>query len=75
MLEEFKQILYIVKNALLSNKTRSFLTMLGIVIGVGAVVLIMSLGAGAQSLILGQLDSFGSDLVGILPGAYQFKEI
>lgn len=73
MLEEIKQILYIVKNALLSNKTRSFLTMLGIVIGVGAVVLIMSLGAGAQSLILGQLDSFGSDLVGILPGASDEK--
>jgi putative ABC transport system permease protein len=42
--------------------------MLGIIIGVGAVILIMSLGAGAQSLILGQLDSFGSDLIGILPG-------
>lgn len=42
--------------------------MLGIVIGVGAVVLIMSLGAGAQSLILSQVDSFGSDIVAILPG-------
>lgn len=47
--------------------------MLGIIIGVGAVVLIMSLGAGAQSLIVGQLDSFGSDLVGILPGASDEK--
>ena len=59
----------IVKRSLLANKTRSFLTMLGIVIGVCSVVLIMSLGSGAQSLILGQLDSFGSDLIGILPGA------
>ena len=42
--------------------------MLGVIIGVGAVVLIMSLGAGAQSLILGQLDGFGGNLVGILPG-------
>ncbi len=73
MLEEFKQLLHIVGRALISNKTRSFLTMLGIVIGVGAVVLIMSLGAGAQSLILGQLDSFGSDLIGILPGASDEK--
>lgn len=73
MLEEFKQLLSIVGRALLSNKTRSFLTMLGIVIGVGAVVLIMSLGAGAQSLILGQLDSFGSDLIGILSGASDEK--
>ncbi len=68
MLDNFKQILKIVGRALLSNKTRSFLTMLGIIIGVGAVVLIMSLGAGAQSFILSQVDSFGSDLIGILPG-------
>ncbi len=42
--------------------------MLGIIIGVGAVVLIISLGAGAQSLILGQLEGFGGDLIGVLPG-------
>lgn len=70
---EFKQLLQIVSRALLSNKTRSFLTMLGIIIGVSAVVLIMSLGAGAQSLILGELDSFGSDLIGVLPGASDEK--
>jgi len=54
--------------ALLANKGRSFLTMLGIIIGVGAVVLIISLGSGAQSLILDQIKSTGSNLVGILPG-------
>ncbi|MDD2680959.1 MAG: ABC transporter permease [Patescibacteria group bacterium] len=58
----------LVSRALFSNKTRSFLTMLGIIIGVGAVVLIISLGAGAQSLILGQLEGFGGDLIGVLPG-------
>ena len=42
--------------------------MLGIIIGVSAVVLIMSLGAGAKSLILGQLSGFGGDLIAILPG-------
>lgn len=68
MLDNFRQILKIVFRALLSNKTRSFLTMLGIVIGVGAVILIMSLGAGAQYLILSQVDSFGGDMIGILPG-------
>lgn len=68
MWDNFKQILKIVGRALLSNKTRSFLTMLGIIIGVGAVVLIISLGAGAQSFILSQVDSFGSDLIGVLPG-------
>ncbi len=50
------------------NKTRSFLTMLGIIIGVMAVIVIMSVGAGAQSLIVNQIKSTGSNLVGILPG-------
>lgn len=50
------------------NKTRSFLTMLGIIIGVGAVIVIIAVGAGAQSLILSQIESLGTDLVGILPG-------
>jgi len=68
MLENLKQTITLAIRALLSNKTRSFLTMLGIIIGVGAVVMIMALGAGAQSLILGQLEGYGSDLIGILPG-------
>lgn len=42
--------------------------MLGIIIGVGAVIVIMSVGAGAQSLILSQFKTFGSDLIGVLPG-------
>lgn len=54
--------------ALLVNKTRSFLTMLGIIIGVGAVIVIIAVGAGAQSLILSQIESLGTDLVGVLPG-------
>jgi len=54
--------------ALLANKARSFLTMLGIIIGVGAVIVIMSVGAGAQSLILSQFKTFGSNLIGVLPG-------
>ena len=54
--------------ALLANKARSFLTMLGIIIGVAAVIIIMSVGAGAQSLILSQVKSLGTNLVGVLPG-------
>jgi len=42
--------------------------MLGIIIGVGAVIVIMSVGAGAQSLILSQVKSLGSNLIGVLPG-------
>jgi len=42
--------------------------MLGIIIGVGAVILIMSLGAGAQGLILNQVKAMGTNKIGILPG-------
>ncbi len=55
--------------ALRANKVRSFLTSLGIIIGIAAVIIIMSVGAGAQSLIVNQLSSIGANLVGVLPGA------
>lgn len=55
-------------SSLLINKTRSFLTMLGIIIGVSAVVIIMSVGAGAQSFILSNLKSLGTNLIGVMPG-------
>jgi len=63
-----KQIIITSITALLANKVRSFLTMLGIIIGVGAVILIISVGAGAQSLIINQVESLGTNLIGVLPG-------
>ncbi len=42
--------------------------MLGIVIGVGAVIIIMSVGAGAQSLILAQVKTLGDNVIGVMPG-------
>lgn len=55
--------------ALLSaQKTRSFITMLGIIIGVASVIIIMAVGAGAQNLVLAQVKSLGANLIGILPG-------
>ncbi len=56
-----------IKN-LLSRKGRSFLTILGIVIGVAGVIIIISLGAGAQSLVLGQITKLGTNIIGVLPG-------
>lgn len=50
------------------NKSRSILTILGIVIGVAAIIIIMSLGQGAQNLILGQLQSIGSNVIAVVPG-------
>ncbi|MFA6919309.1 MAG: ABC transporter permease [Patescibacteria group bacterium] len=52
-----------------ANKVRTFLTSLGIIIGIASVIVIMSVGAGAQSLIINQISSQGSNLIGILPGA------
>lgn len=51
-----------------TNKSRSFLTILGIVIGITAIILVMSLGRGAQNLILGQIQSMGSKTIAIAPG-------
>lgn len=48
---------------------RSVLTMLGIVIGIASVIILMSIGQSAQDLILGQVQSIGSNLVIIIPGA------
>ena len=50
------------------NKVRSFLTMLGIIIGVMSMIVILAVGAGAQSLIVNQVTSLGSNLVSVLPG-------
>ncbi len=60
-----------VKNSylmLVRNKMRSFLTMLGIIIGVMSVIVVMSLGESAQGLILNEVKSLGSNLIGVLPG-------
>ncbi len=69
MYSTLRQSVTMAGKALLAAKARSFLTMLGIIIGVGAVILIMSVGAGAQSLILNQIESLGTNMVVVLPGA------
>jgi putative ABC transport system permease protein len=54
--------------ALFANKARSFLTMLGVIIGVAAVILLVSIGSGVQSSITGQIEGLGSNLLFIFPG-------
>ena len=54
---------------LLKNKMQSFLTMLGIIIGVMAVVIVMSVGASSQEFILNEVKTIGTDLIGVLPGS------
>ncbi len=56
-----------------TNKIRTFLTMLGIVIGVAAVILIIAIGRGAQALILKQISFLGANTIYIEPGAWDKK--
>jgi len=55
--------------ALGRNKMRSILTMLGIIIGVGAVIAMVSIGQGAQQTISEQIASQGSNMIMVMPGA------
>ncbi len=55
--------------ALRVNKMRSALTMLGIIIGVGAVIAMLAVGTGAGKRISGQIASMGSNLILVLPGS------
>lgn len=51
-----------------THKSRSVLTILGIVIGITAIIVVMSLGQGAQNLILSQIQSIGPKVISIVPG-------
>ena len=55
--------------SLLANKVRSALSMLGILIGVAAVIAVMAIGAGSQKAMEAQLSSLGSNLLMVQPGA------
>jgi putative ABC transport system permease protein len=56
--------------ALGRNKLRTALTMLGIVIGVGAVIVLVSIGQGAQSMVLDQISNMGSNMIIVMPGNF-----
>ena len=62
------EILRMAVDSLTVNKLRSFLSMLGIIIGVGAVIAIVSVGSGAQSQVTSQISQLGSNLITISPG-------
>ncbi|MDB5259497.1 MAG: hypothetical protein JWO73_705 [Candidatus Taylorbacteria bacterium] len=62
-------ILHETYSALSSNKVRSGLTMLGIIIGISSVIAMVSIGQGAQSSIQSSIQSIGSNLILVMPGA------
>ena len=55
--------------ALRVNKLRSILTMLGIIIGVGAVIAMVGVGSGAQARVAEQIQSLGANLIVVLSGS------
>lgn len=64
----FHNLSRIAFRALLTNKSRSVLTILGIVVGIMSVILMLSLGQGAKGLIINEVASFGANTLFIEPG-------
>jgi putative ABC transport system permease protein len=65
----WQNLLRLAFRSIARNKMRSLLTMLGIIIGVGAVITMVAIGEGAQDQIAQQIGSLGSNLVIVFPGA------
>ncbi len=66
-----KNLLKIALNALLRNKFRAFLTMLGIIIGVASVIAMLGIGEGSKISIQQQIAGMGLNLVTVVPGSQQ----
>ncbi len=64
--ENFKLAL----QAIWSKKTRSFLTMLGVIIGVFSIVLLVAIGQGVKQEVTGQIEGLGSNLLFVVPGNF-----
>lgn len=65
----FKECFGMAFGALLANKMRSLLTMLGIIIGVGAVIAMVSVGMGVRSNVVDRISSLGSNMLIVSPGS------
>lgn len=66
---EIKELIAEALNTLRVNKLRTFLAVLGIVIGIGSVIALVSLGQGSQASISGQIESLGANLLTVTPGS------
>jgi putative ABC transport system permease protein len=65
------EVFAVALTALRANKLRSILTMLGIVIGVSAVIAMIALGSGAQKAVNDQIQSLGTTLLTVMPGQFR----
>lgn len=68
-MNELMLSLRIAARALRTNKMRSFLTMLGIIIGIASVIAMVAIGSGASKVISEQISSMGSNMLLVLPGS------
>src|SRR5437762_13061129 len=66
---DLKMIIRVAFRALVRNKMRAALTMLGIIIGVAAVIAMVSIGQGAQASVQAQIESIGTNLLFVTAGA------
>ncbi len=66
---KIKNLLKVAYKSIIKNRMRSFLTMLGIIIGVGAVIALVAIGQGTSAEVESQISALGSNLVMVMPGS------
>ena len=66
--ERFREAFSMALRSMLAHRMRSFLTMLGIIIGIASVVSVVALGAGSQQKILKNISSMGTNTIDVYPG-------
>ncbi|HEX6789708.1 MAG TPA: ABC transporter permease, partial [Candidatus Krumholzibacteria bacterium] len=64
----FREVIFVALQAIRNHRLRSMLTMLGIIIGVAAMITMVALGQGAQKSVQGRIESLGPDLLTAYPG-------
>ena len=67
----FAEALRVALDALRANRLRSLLTMLGVIIGVAAVVILVAIGSGAKAEVEKQVEGLGSNLILVVPGSLE----
>ena len=68
--DRFFEAFRMAMRAMAAHRMRTFLTMLGIIIGIASVVSVVAIGAGSQKRILGQISQLGTNTIDIYPGSY-----
>ncbi|MDD2885426.1 MAG: ABC transporter permease [Dechloromonas sp.] len=64
----FADLLQLASRAVIAQRLRSFLTLLGIAVGIAAVILLTSIGEGIHRFVLGEFSQFGTNVINVMPG-------